>query len=128
MGADRPVDYARDIKPVLQARCFACHGALKQNAKLRLDSGDLIRKGGSSGPAVIPGKPADSPLIRRVTHPDEESRMPPEGQPLTADQVKTFQAWIKQGAVYPADDRSEPDRSEERRVGKECNSRREMKE
>ena len=108
-GADRKVDYARDVKPLLQERCLACHGALKQNARLRLDSGELIRKGGSSGPAVVPGRSAESPFIERVSDPDAATRMPPEGQPLTADQVATLRAWIDQGATFPADDRPEPD-------------------
>ena len=59
-----PVDYVREVKPLFQERCFACHGALKQNAKLRLDSGELIRKGSSKGPIVVPGKSAESPLDR----------------------------------------------------------------
>src|SRR6478736_4489695 len=62
-AADRPVDYARDVKHLFQERCFACHGALKQQGKLRLDSGELIHKGGKSGPIVVPGKADDSLLI-----------------------------------------------------------------
>jgi len=108
-AGDRSVDYARDVKPILRDRCFSCHGALKQNAKLRLDSGELIRKGGSSGPAVVPGKSAESLLIERVTDADEESRMPPELKALTPDQINTIKAWIDQGANYPADDKPELD-------------------
>ena len=51
--AAEPVDYVRQIKPILKERCFACHGALKQKAGLRLDSGTLIRKGGDGGPPII---------------------------------------------------------------------------
>lgn len=102
-------DYARDVKPLLQERCFACHGALKQNAKMRLDSGELIRKGGTSGPAIVVGKSAESRLIERVSDPDEETRMPPEGQPLTVKQIETLKAWIDEGAKVPADDKPEPD-------------------
>ena len=54
--AAEPVDYERDIKPVLKARCYACHGALKQEAGLRLDTGMLIRQGGDSGSAVSDGQ------------------------------------------------------------------------
>jgi len=109
LAADRPVDYVRDVKPILHERCFSCHGALKQNAKLRLDSGELIRKGGTSGPAVVAGKSAESRLIERVSDPDEETRMPPELKPLTAEQIATIKAWIDQGATFPADDKPEPD-------------------
>jgi hypothetical protein len=108
-AGDRPVDYARDVKPILRERCFSCHGALKQNAKLRLDSGELIRKGGSSGPAVVLGKSAESLLIERVSDADDETRMPPELKPLTPDQINTLKAWIDQGANSPADDQPEPD-------------------
>ena len=47
------VDYEREVKPILQARCYSCHGALKQESGLRLDTGTLIRKGGDSGPAAV---------------------------------------------------------------------------
>jgi hypothetical protein len=103
------IDYARDIKPVLKARCFACHGALKQKAKLRLDTGALIRQGGRHGPAVRPGNAVGSRLIERVTDPDEATRMPPEGKPLTEKQITLLKAWIDQGAQAPADEKPEED-------------------
>ena len=53
-------DYLKDVKPVLAARCYACHGALKQNGGLRLDTAEFIRKGGKHGPAVVAGQPAES--------------------------------------------------------------------
>ncbi|HEX3149262.1 MAG TPA: DUF1553 domain-containing protein [Gemmataceae bacterium] len=104
-----PVDYTRDVKHLFQERCFACHGALKQQGKLRLDSGELIRKGGKSGPIVQPGKSAESILVQRVSDPDEATRMPPEGQPLSADQIGKLKVWIEQGATFPTDDKPEPD-------------------
>ena len=61
--AGEAVDYLRDVKPVLKQRCFACHGALKQKGKLRLDAGSLIRKGGRHGPAVTPNGAAKMPKI-----------------------------------------------------------------
>jgi hypothetical protein len=107
--AAEPVDYSREVKPVLRERCFACHGTLKQQGKLRLDSGSLIRKGGTHGPVVEPGKPGESLLIERITAADESERMPPEGLPLTPAQVATLKSWIEQGAPFPADDAPEPD-------------------
>lgn len=104
-----PVDYLRDVKPVLKQRCFACHGALKQQAKLRLDTAALIRTGGRHGPAVVPGRAAGSLLIRRVIHPDATGRMPPVGKPLTEAQVALLRAWIDQGAPAPAGERPEED-------------------
>ena len=103
------VDYLRDVRPVLEKRCFACHGALKQEGGLRLDTGELLRKGGDSGPAGEPGSPDGSLIIERVSDPDPETRMPPEGEPLGAEQIASLQAWIAQGALSPPDERPEPD-------------------
>ncbi|MBY0512909.1 MAG: PSD1 and planctomycete cytochrome C domain-containing protein [Gemmataceae bacterium] len=103
--AAEPVDYRRDVKPVLQERCYACHGALKQNAKLRVDSGAGMVKAG----VVVPGKPDESELIARVSAADADVRMPPEGHPLKPEQVAKLRAWVEQGAKVPADDRPEPD-------------------
>jgi hypothetical protein len=101
------VDYLRDVKPVLRGRCFACHGALKQKAKLRLDTAALVRQGGRHGPAVKPGDAAGSLLVRRITDPDEGTRMPPEGKPLTDQQIAVLKAWIDQGAPAPSDEKLE---------------------
>ena len=100
-----PVDYRKDIKPLLQERCYACHGALAQKGKLRVDSGANLLKGG----AVVPGKPGTSELVLRVASDDEAQRMPPEGHPLKPEQVAKLKAWIEQGAKVPADDAPEPD-------------------
>ena len=69
-GAGPEVDYARDVKPILAARCTSCHGAIRQKAGLRLDTADLIRRGGDSGPAIEPGQSGESLLIERVTAAD----------------------------------------------------------
>ncbi|VTU02006.1 colicin uptake protein : Protein containing planctomycete cytochrome C domain protein OS=Rhodopirellula baltica SWK14 GN=RBSWK_05713 PE=4 SV=1: PSCyt1: PSCyt2: PSD1 [Gemmataceae bacterium] len=103
--AAEPVDYRRDIKPLLQERCYACHGSLAQKGKLRVDSGaNMIRAG-----VVVPGKPAESELVKRITAADDETRMPPEGHPLKPEQVAKLTAWVEQGAKVPADDAQEPD-------------------
>src|SRR5262245_10109157 len=101
-AADR-VDYLRDVKPVLAQKCFACHGALKQQSGLRLDAVQLIRTGGDSGAAIVPGRPAESPLLMRVSATDIDVRMPPEGEgePLDARQLAIVSSWIEQGAQAP---------------------------
>ncbi|WP_439623344.1 PSD1 and planctomycete cytochrome C domain-containing protein [Gemmata sp.] len=104
-AAAEPVDYRRDIKPLLQERCYACHGSLAQKGKLRVDSGANMLKAG----AVVPGKPAESELVKRITAADDETRMPPEGHPLKPEQVAKLTAWVEQGAKVPADDAQEPD-------------------
>src|SRR6516162_2746100 len=78
-----PVDYTRDVKPVLAARCTTCHGAVRPKAGLRLDTAEFVRRGGKHGPAIKPGKSNESLLIDRVTG-DGSDRMPPEteGIPL----------------------------------------------
>jgi hypothetical protein len=107
--ADEKVDYTRDIKPILQRSCYACHGVLQQKGNLRLDAGSLIRKGGDGGAAVEPGKADDSELLARITSSDETLRMPLEGAPLKPAEIDRIRMWIEQGATFPADDRPEQD-------------------
>ena len=103
------VDYSREIKPILKERCFACHGALKQTAGLRLDTGAMLRRGGDGGPAVVSGKTSASLLVERITSQDDAQRMPAEGKPLTAEQIALIKAWIEQGATSPENEQPEPD-------------------
>ncbi|HBJ38410.1 MAG TPA: hypothetical protein DDZ51_27385 [Planctomycetaceae bacterium] len=107
--ADDHVDYQRDVKALLKERCFACHGALQQQGELRLDSGELIRRGGDSGAAIVVGDSAASLLIERITDPDATTRMPPEGEPLSASQIDALRQWIDRGATTPEDDQPEQD-------------------
>ena len=109
LPAAEPVDYVRDVKPLLKERCYACHGALKQKGKLRLDTVAAMTEGGRNGPAVDPGDPAGSLLIERVADPDDTHRMPPEGKPLTAAQIALLKAWIGTGAKAPKDEQPEAD-------------------
>ena len=106
---DAPVDYVKQIKPVLRERCYACHGALKQEAGLRLDTVALLTKGGDSGAAIDVRTAVQSLLLKRVSATTESERMPPEGEPLNAAQRKLLQSWIAQGAKGPADEQSERD-------------------
>ncbi|MBA3484163.1 MAG: DUF1549 domain-containing protein, partial [Pirellulales bacterium] len=107
VSADEGVDYLQSIKPVLHERCTACHGALKQEAGLRLDTAALAKKGGDSGPAITPGDAESSRLIQRVAALDAAERMPPEGKPLTPEQIAALRAWIVQEAPAPADEAPE---------------------
>jgi mono/diheme cytochrome c family protein len=98
-----PVDYPRDVRPILAANCTTCHGPAKQRAGLRLDSVAAIRLGGNTGAIVVPGKSGESLLIHAVTGTDDAPVMPPKGARLSADQVAVLKAWIDQGANGPAD-------------------------
>src|SRR5262245_56457501 len=105
LGAAEDVDYLRQVKPLLATRCASCHGALAQKGNLRLDTADAVRKGGRGGPAVVPGKGAESLLLAAVLG-KGRGRMPPEddGSALTAEQIATLKAWIDQGAKGPANE------------------------
>ena len=74
-----PVEYVKEIKLLLKARCYPCHGGLKQEAGLRLDTGKLIRQGSRNGQVLQPGQ-ADGALIERIRSIDHSQRMPPEGE------------------------------------------------
>lgn len=107
--AQDAVDYVRQIKPVLQSRCYSCHGALKQEAGLRLDTVTLATKGGDSGAALKGTDPDGSLILRRVSTADESIRMPPEGEPLKPAEIAALKSWIAQGAKGPADEQPERD-------------------
>jgi hypothetical protein len=106
------VDYLTQIKPLLKVRCYTCHGALKQQAGLRLDTAALISKGSKSGPVIARGGDVEkSPIIQRVSTTDVEQRMPPEheGNPLSPEQVDLLRKWIAAGAPAPKDEKPEGD-------------------
>jgi hypothetical protein len=100
-----PVSFTEVVKPILRERCFACHGALKQESGLRLDTVGSIHSAG----VVAPGRGIESVLVRRITSNDLSVRMPPEGAPLTAMQAALVERWINEGAVAPSDDAPEED-------------------
>lgn len=102
------VDYEREIKPLLHERCFACHGALKQKAGLRLDTVALMRQGGDEGDILAGQAPL---ILQRVTTHDADDLMPPEGEGarLSEEQVALLKEWIAAGAPGPADEQPEPD-------------------
>jgi len=106
--------FEQKIRPVLVARCIACHSAVtkKQKGGLSLDSREGLLKGGDTGPAVVPGDVDKSLLLKAIRYGDPDLRMPPpkEKARLSAPQVADFETWIRQGAVYPGSQRqSDPD-------------------
>jgi hypothetical protein len=109
VDAGEAVDYARQVKPILRQRCYACHGTIKQKARLRLDTASFLLRGGDSGPVVEPGHGQDSLIIDRVSETDPKLRMPPVGPPLAPEQIETLRAWIDQGAKSPGDEKPEED-------------------
>ncbi|MBI3668077.1 MAG: DUF1549 domain-containing protein, partial [Acidobacteria bacterium] len=95
------VDFARDIRPILEKSCHGCHGPKLQMNGLRLDSRKLALAGGQTGKVILPGQAAESPLYQRVAGLSEGPRMPMGGQPLEAAQVALIRTWIDQGAEWP---------------------------
>ncbi len=103
--ADTGADFFETkIRPVLAEHCYKCHSGQGKSPKggLRLDSVAALRKGGDSGPAVVPGKPAESPLIKAVRYTDPDLRMPPKGK-LPNAVIADLERWVRLGAPAPAD-------------------------
>ncbi len=100
--AAQSIDFLRDVAPVLEAHCLACHNAEKSYGGLRIDSAALLRKGGARGPAVTPGEPGRSPLLTSMqlaaTAP---GAMPPAGPRVPTVQQDAIRRWIAAGVSWP---------------------------
>jgi hypothetical protein len=100
LAAD-PVSFKKDIAPVLQDKCFACHGPKKAEGSYRVDSFERATKPGESGiVAFVAGKLDDSEAFRRITSTDETERMPLEADPLPAETIALFKRWLEEGAKF----------------------------
>lgn len=94
--------FENHIRPVLVETCFRCHGDSKVSGMLRVDSREALVRGGESGPAIVPGQPTESLLIKAIRRHEDVSAMPPDkDKALRRDQVAAFEAWIKAGARWP---------------------------
>jgi ankyrin repeat protein len=106
---ERKIDFAQQIKPLLERSCAGCHGGEKPRGLFRIDGRDALLKGGASGEAaIVPGHSARSPLIDYVSGHVPDSEMPPRAQrkrfpALSTDDVALLRAWIDQGAEWPKD-------------------------
>jgi hypothetical protein len=103
--AQAPLDYNRDIRPILAHHCYACHGpdAAKREAELRLDvQQSALAKLPSGATAIVPGSSGTSALVERITSADQERRMPPpdSGKSLSAGEIARLSTWIDQGAAW----------------------------
>ena len=101
-GADGTAFFESNIRPLLVERCYECHSveAKKVKGGLLLDSRTGWAKGGENGPAIVPGKPAESLLIEAVLYADSDLQMPPKRK-LEPEQVAALQEWIRMGAPDP---------------------------
>lgn len=101
---EQPVDFAKQVRPLLTRYCAKCHGPEKQESGYRLDLRKHAFDPGESGEdPIVPGKPEDSPLVHLVRGDNPELSMPPEGERLNAAQVKLLIRWIAEGARWPED-------------------------
>jgi len=98
---DREAFFETRIRPVLAAKCLRCHGPSKTNNGLRVDRREALIGGGDSGPAVVPGRPDQSLLIRAM-HQVDDLKMPPPPESRLPDRViADFERWIREGAAWP---------------------------
>ena len=101
-AASGKVDYDKDVKPLLAQHCYSCHGDAAQQSGLRLDLRQNALRGGDYGPVIVPGKSAESKLIKRLVDGDGGMQMPPSG-PLAPEEIGLLRAWIDQGAEFRTD-------------------------
>ncbi len=101
-AATGQIDFARDIRPILETSCLRCHGPEKPKSSFRLDNREAALKGGDSGVDILPGDGAKSPLVQYAAYLVADLEMPPKGKgdQLTMAQVGLLRAWIDQGAVW----------------------------
>jgi WD40 repeat protein len=92
-------DFSKDIAPILLDKCVTCHNPEKAKGGFRVDTfSALIQPGKSKEPSIVPGKPEESELFKRITTEDEDDRMPQKGDPLSTPQIESFRQWITDGA------------------------------
>jgi ankyrin repeat protein len=96
------VGFKQHVRPILEQKCYSCHGPKQQQSGLRLDDRQAALRGGDYGPVIIPGKSADSKLILRLVSGDGGMQMPPTGA-LSAEDIGILRAWIDQGGEYEVD-------------------------
>ena len=95
------VDFNTQVKPIFNNKCISCHGGVKRKAGFSLlFRSEALANTESGKPAIIPGKPDQSELIRRITLNDPEERMPYKHEPLSQKEIETLRQWIKQGAAW----------------------------
>ena len=94
------IDFAHDVQPILSKRCAKCHSGTQRKGGLSINSRQSLLTGGESGRVVLVGKSDDSKLIARIAAADNSERMPPEGEPLTKQQIETLRHWIDAGLPW----------------------------
>jgi hypothetical protein len=105
LGASAQDEYTRDIKPFFAKHCVACHGPTKQKAGLRLDSAASVLAGNDAGKVIVPGKSAESLLVKVLLGDKDLPTMPPSSKPRpTQTEIAAVRRWIDAGAKAPKED------------------------
>ena len=103
-AGEKEIDFTRHIRPILSAACYQCHGpdSKERQADLRFDRQQSALASREEGPAIVPGKHAESGIYRRITSNDPESRMPPpdEARQLSPEEIEKIKRWIDEGADW----------------------------
>ncbi|MEM6800212.1 MAG: DUF2231 domain-containing protein [Bacteroidota bacterium] len=98
---DSVMVYTHLVEPILEENCWRCHNENKTKGKLLMTTPEALAEGGSHGPIYISGKAWESEMLRRMTLPNSsEKRMPPEGDPLSFQEIKLIEWWINSGANF----------------------------
>ena len=95
--------FEKSVRPLLEEHCVECHSAAKGKTKggLALDNAAAVRKGGDTGPVLVPGAPEKSLLVKAVTYADADLKMPPDNKRMPLEQVAILQEWVRSGAYDP---------------------------
>jgi hypothetical protein len=105
-----PIDFEKDIRPILDKHCLACHGPEKRRSGLRLDGLSHLREGGDRGPAITSGSGAESLLVQAISGVGADVPvMPPKGDRLTHEEISLIRAWVEQASHgYPEETGTRP--------------------
>ena len=103
-GNDQIASYLEEVKPLFARKCVPCHGALKQESGLRLDTIDAMLE----AEVLVPTDPEMSSIVHRIRSTEADVRMPPEGEPITEEERKRLEQWISEGAIGPRDETPPP--------------------
>lgn len=102
LNNQQQTELSMHVKTIFAHNCYKCHGAEKVKGELRLDSKQMIFKGGEDGPVIIAGDLLNSDLYRRITLPkDHKEKMPSKGSKLSEQEIATIKLWIEKGAPWP---------------------------
>ena len=102
-SAKQHVDFTTHVKPILQAKCLACHSGTQAVARFSMETRTRAFEPGAAGPRIIPGQPERSPLVHNVSTAHANLNvMPPVGQRILPAEMDILRRWIKQGAAWPS--------------------------